>query len=201
MDLKKGIFSCALCLGILLGGHSVSQANTYTGSSIVDYLVSQGEDFSFSNREKLASHNGIENYRGTANQNLKLLAKLRGESFTPVSNSNTESNKTKNNQSSEVSVSGRTLEVTATAYTAYCQGCSGITYTGIDLRSNPNQKVIAVDPNVIPLGSRVYVEGYGEAVAGDIGGAIKGHKIDVFIPNHSDAIAFGRKTLKVTVLD
>src|SRR5689334_15167339 len=58
------------------------------------------------------------------------------------------------------------ITVEATAYTAYCAGCSGITATGIDLRSNPNRKVIAVDPRVIPLGSRVYVEGYGEAIAG-----------------------------------
>ena len=45
------------------------------------------------------------------------------------------------------STSGQEMTMTATAYTAYCEGCSGITYTGIDLRSNPNQKVIAVDPN------------------------------------------------------
>ena len=64
--------------------------------------------------------------------------------------------------------------MTATAYTAYCNGCSGITTTGINLRANPNLKVIAVDPSVIPLGSKVWVEGYGYAVAGDTGGAIKG---------------------------
>ena len=45
------------------------------------------------------------------------------------------------------SLVGEEMTMTATAYTAYCEGCSGITYTGIDLRSNPNQKVIAVDPN------------------------------------------------------
>ena len=42
-------------------------------------------------------------------------------------------------------------------------------------------KLIAVDPSVIPLGSRVWVEGYGEAIAADTGGAIKGHKIDVLM--------------------
>jgi 3D (Asp-Asp-Asp) domain-containing protein len=88
----------------------------------------------------------------------------------------------------------------ATAYTAYCNGCSGITATGINLRSNPNQKVIAVDPNVIPLGSKVYVEGYGTAIAGDTGGAIKGNRIDVFIPNRSEALKFGRRSVTVKVL-
>lgn len=92
------------------------------------------------------------------------------------------------------------LTVTATAYTASCDGCSGITSTGIDLNANPNQKVVAVDPTVIPLGSKVWVEGYGEAIAGDIGGAIKGNKIDVYMPSYDDAINWGRKTVKVKIL-
>jgi N-acetylmuramoyl-L-alanine amidase len=93
------------------------------------------------------------------------------------------------------------LTVTATAYTAYCEGCSGTTAYGIDLRANPNRKVIAVDPRIIPLGTKVWVEGYGEAIAGDTGGAIKGHKIDVFIPSHENAIAWGVKTVKLRVLN
>ena len=97
--------------------------------------------------------------------------------------------------------SGKEMTVSATAYTAYCAGCSGITRTGIDLRSNPNQKVIAVDPSVIPLGSKVWVEGYGTAIAGDTGGAIKGNKIDVFIPTQSEALKWGRKNITIKILD
>lgn len=93
------------------------------------------------------------------------------------------------------------MTVTATAYTAYCTGCSGTTATGIDLRANPNQRVIAVDPRVIPLGSKVWVEGYGEAIAGDTGGAIKGNKIDVFIPTQESAMAWGVKTVKIKILN
>ncbi|WP_075619378.1 LysM peptidoglycan-binding and 3D domain-containing protein [Paenisporosarcina indica] len=93
------------------------------------------------------------------------------------------------------------MTVTATAYTAFCEGCSGVTSTGIDLRSNPNQKVIAVDPTVIPLGSRVWVEGYGEAIAGDVGSAIKGNIIDVFIPEQDDALNWGRQTVQIKILD
>lgn len=93
------------------------------------------------------------------------------------------------------------LTVTSTAYTASCEGCSGVTATGIDLIANPNQKVISVDPSVIPLGSRVWVEGYGEAIAGDTGGSIKGNKIDIFMPDKQDAINWGRKTVKVKILD
>jgi 3D (Asp-Asp-Asp) domain-containing protein len=62
-------------------------------------------------------------------------------------------------------------------------------------------KVIAVDPRIIPLGSRVWVEGYGVAIAGDTGGAIKGHRIDVLMPNTAAALAFGRKTVKLIILN
>jgi 3D (Asp-Asp-Asp) domain-containing protein len=94
-----------------------------------------------------------------------------------------------------------TLTVTATAYTANCEGCSGTTKTGIDLIANPDKKVIAVDPDIIPLGSKVHVEGYGEAIAGDIGGAITGNRIDVFIPSESKAKKWGRKEVEVKILN
>ncbi|MBU8908417.1 G5 and 3D domain-containing protein [Desertibacillus haloalkaliphilus] len=103
--------------------------------------------------------------------------------------------------SSSSGANGQTLTVTATAYTANCSGCSGITATGVNLNQNRNQKVIAVDPNVIPLGTRVHVEGYGEAVAADTGGAIKGNKIDVHVPTKTDARNWGRKQVTVTILD
>jgi uncharacterized protein YabE (DUF348 family) len=95
---------------------------------------------------------------------------------------------------------GKEFYVTATAYTAYCNGCSGRTATGLNLRANPGMKVIAVDPRVIPLGTKVYVEGYGYAVAADTGGAIKGFKIDLFMPSKADAYRWGRKKVKMKIL-
>lgn len=96
---------------------------------------------------------------------------------------------------------GKELTVTATAYTASCEGCSGITATGVNILDNPDQKVIAVDPSVIPLGSKVYVEGYGYATAADTGGAIKGNRIDVFIPEHQDAVNWGKKEVEVKIIN
>ena len=90
--------------------------------------------------------------------------------------------------------------VTATAYTADCNGCSGRTRTGIDLRSNPNIRVIAVDPRIIPLGTKVYVEGYGYAIAADTGSAVQGYKIDVYFPNKSSAYQWGKRRVKVKIL-
>lgn len=96
---------------------------------------------------------------------------------------------------------GNEFYVNATAFTANCNGCSGVTATGINLHANPNAKVIAVDPSVIPLGSKVWVEGYGYAVAGDTGGAIKGNRIDVFMNSKDQANRFGSKRVKVRVLN
>ncbi|PAC80349.1 hypothetical protein CHI05_17570 [Bacillus sp. 7788] len=96
--------------------------------------------------------------------------------------------------------SGKEFYVASTAYTASCAGCTGRTSTGFDLKANPGAKVIAVDPSVIPLGSKVYVEGYGYAVASDTGSAIKGNKIDVFVPNKSAAYQWGNKRVKIRVL-
>lgn len=93
---------------------------------------------------------------------------------------------------------GVEMYVTSTAYS--WQSSGSITYMGYNIKENPNMKLIAVDPSVIPLGSKVWVEGYGVAIAGDTGGAIKGHKIDVLMPNNAQAYAWGRKTVKVVVL-
>ena len=101
---------------------------------------------------------------------------------------------------SGASEGGEEFYVSATAYTAGCNGCTGVTATGINLKSNPNLKVIAVDPSVIPLGSKVWVEGYGYAVAGDTGGAIKGKKIDLHFPTKSAAYKFGNRKVKMKVI-
>lgn len=67
------------------------------------------------------------------------------------------------------------MRVYATHYDSHCLGCNEWTATGM----RAGYGVIAVDPKVIPLGSRVYVPGYGFAIAGDTGGAIKGNIIDL----------------------
>ncbi|WP_271004908.1 LysM peptidoglycan-binding and 3D domain-containing protein [Listeria seeligeri] len=91
------------------------------------------------------------------------------------------------------------VTVTATAYSKEEPGMGHMTASGIDLNDNP--RVIAVDPSVIPLGSRVYVEGYGEAIAADTGGAIKGNKIDVHLNSVQECYNWGVKQVKVQILD
>ena len=89
----------------------------------------------------------------------------------------------------------------ATAYDP-CYQCNypyygAPSYIGLPLAKG----IIAVDPNVIPMGSRLYVEGYGEGIAADQGGAIKGNRIDLCFATHQLALDFGMKTVKVTILD
>lgn len=115
--------------------------------------------------------------------------------------SNEESASESEEQSSNESPQGKTISVEATAYTAGCNGCSGVTATGVDLNADPNAKVIAVDPSVIPLGSKVYVEGYGYATAADTGGAIQGNKIDLHVPSQEEALNFGRQQVNVTIVE
>lgn len=61
--------------------------------------------------------------------------------------------------------------------------------------------VVAVDPRVIRLGTRLYIEGYGLAVAGDVGRAIKGRKIDLGYPTRREALQFGRRVVTVHILE
>lgn len=102
----------------------------------------------------------------------------------------------------EYSVSN-TITVEATAF--YNNGSNGnhITATGNPTFYNPNGwSTIAVDPRVIPLNTRVYVEGYGFGIAHDTGGAIKGEIIDVFMPNKNATYAWGRRRgVKVYILN
>lgn len=87
----------------------------------------------------------------------------------------------------------RELEVIATAYSPDDPGVDGITYSGLPAAPG----VVAVDPDVIPLGSVVYVPDYGYGVAADIGGAIRGRRIDVYFSSRSEALRWGRRQLTI----
>jgi 3D (Asp-Asp-Asp) domain-containing protein len=88
------------------------------------------------------------------------------------------------------------LTMIATAYTANCSGCSGYTATG----RRAGHGIVAVDPRIIPLGTYLYIPGYGRALAGDTGGAIRGNRIDLGFNSNADAMSFGRRPIVVYVL-
>lgn len=102
----------------------------------------------------------------------------------------------------------KVVSVRATAY-CLCRKCTGKTpsssgyghtASGLVIVPGQDMKVISVDPNVIPLGSQVYVDGYGYAIAADTGGAIKGNKIDVYKDTHALALQWGVKNVNVYIL-
>lgn len=91
----------------------------------------------------------------------------------------------------------RAFEMEATAYSAQQKGIKNTTAGGY----RTGKGVVAVDPRFIPLKTRLYIEGYGEAIAGDTGGAIKGNRIDLGFETLREAINFGRRMVVVRVLD
>ena len=88
------------------------------------------------------------------------------------------------------------INAKVTAYTPYDAGCNGVTATGTAAKKG----VIAVDPRVIPLGTKVYIPGYGVAVAADTGGAIKGNRVDVCYATKGEAFGWGVKNVPVYIL-
>lgn len=149
--------------------------------------------------EQLMNWNGLSSDLIFAGEQLVVDGDAAIEKSVPVTKAQAKKATQPAKEQSTGEVAG-TYTMEATAYTAFCTGCSGTTANGTDLRANPNLKVIAVDPRVIPLGTKVWVEGYGEAIAADTGGAIKGNRIDVFIPTKAQAYEWGRKTVTVKVL-
>lgn len=92
---------------------------------------------------------------------------------------------------------GRVLYVEATAYSSQDPGLGRYTARG----NLVGYGIISVDPSVIPLGTRVYIPGYGEAVADDTGSAIIGNRIDIAFDTHAEAIKFGRQSIEIYILD
>jgi len=87
------------------------------------------------------------------------------------------------------------LTMVATAYSAGCSGCSGMTAIG----RPAGHGIVAVDPSVIPLGTHLFIPGYGRAIAGDTGGSIRGRRIDLGFASNAAADAFGRRDVVVYV--
>jgi 3D (Asp-Asp-Asp) domain-containing protein len=191
--MKKLLFTMIPVFFILFGMSNLASAasNTYTvkkGDTLYGIAIKHKTTVN-----SIKSWNKLKSNTIHPNQKLKVSGTKVTASKPKTKAKTTTTSKTKNKVV-------KTLTVNASAFTANCKGCSGITYTGINLKKNPNAKVISVDPKVIPLGSKVYVEGYGYAVAADKGSAIKGKRIDVFMNSYNKAIQWGRRTVKVQIL-
>lgn len=85
--------------------------------------------------------------------------------------------------------------------TAYCpRGCCGSAHGRTATGRHAEYGIVAVDPRVIPLGTALYVDRYGFAIAADTGRKIKGARIDLCFPTHRESSRFGRRIVRVLVL-
>lgn len=185
------IFTVVLLFGVTT--ESFAASSTYTVNK-GDTLYSIADKHNITIKE-LKTWNDIKSEIIHPNQKLKVV-----KNDTTVQEQSTSKKDAKTPSRSDDDDVVKEITVSASAYTANCNGCSGVTSTGINLKLNPDVKVIAVDPSIIPLGTKVYVEGYGYAIAGDTGSSIKGNKIDVFFPSKSEAYKWGRKDVKIKIL-
>lgn len=188
--MRRILGALIITIALLVSGSSTSLAASST------YTVQKGDTLYKIAKTHKVSVSTLKSWNNLKSDTIKIKQKLNisSKAATAAKKKKTPSRSNDNKVVKEIIVS-------ASAYTANCNGCSGITSTGINLKRNPDVKVIAVDPKVIPLGTKVHVEGYGYAVAGDIGSAIKGNKIDVFFAAKSEAYKWGRKSVKIKILE
>lgn len=126
--------------------------------------------------------------KGTKIEEIQV-ASSRGES----TRQNTKYTSTVGSKSSNQSANGKHMSVVATAYTGH-----GITSTG----TTPKWGTIAVDPSIIPYGTKVYIPQFNKTfIAEDCGGAIKGNKIDIYMNNEDSVYNWGRKTIDIYILN
>lgn len=142
--------------------------------------------------EKAAAEKAIAN---NTSSNVSAASSNASSNETATASSNNETKAVTTSSSS----TGDWKTVQATGYSTQQKGLSTHTAMGIDLRVNP--RVIAVDPRVIPLGSLVEVQGLGVYVAGDTGGAIKGNIIDIHYSTVREALNWGRRSVKIRVIN
>lgn len=148
---------------------------------------------------KEAANNSVQAAKNKI-ESLKAEEAKKAEEAAKKNNAANSSNTTSsNNSSSQPSSDGKykkTLSMEATAY-------SGGTLTAMGLkpvRDPGGISTIAVDPSVIPLGSKVYIPGYGYAIASDTGGVIKGNIIDLYMNSHDECISWGRRQVTLHIV-
>ena len=187
--MRKILGTLIITLALLVSGTTTGVA----ASSM--HTVQKGETLYKIAKSYNVSVSDLKSWNNLKTDNIQLKQKLK---ITTTKQASKTKNPSRSDSEDKVV---KEIVVSASAFTANCNGCTGITSTGINLKKNPDIKVIAVDPKVIKLGTKVHVEGYGYAIAGDTGGNIKGNKIDVFFSSKTEAYKWGRKDVTIKILE
>lgn len=177
-------------------------------------IITPGKNGLAKNDVEVLYHNGIEFKKNVTQtvleEKVDKVVAIGTKEFFPsdVKENNDNKNKvpTRRGNKNAPSNLGKPIKFSATAYCSCAKCCgksTGITASG----KKAEYGVVAVDTSVIPLGTKLYIENadgsftYGEAVAADTGGAIKGNKVDLYFPTHDEALAYGRKAVNVYVVE
>ena len=183
--------------------NTIKRLNSSLGAGSTE-IVREGEEGEKTSKYRVKYENGVEMSRELLEENVTKnpvdrIVEYGSTDQIPVTETETSSSNVKLNYK-------YVIECNATAYDLSAEengGYAGQTATGVPL----DKGVIAVDPRVIPLGSRVYIEAldgswtYGYAVAADTGGAIKGNRVDLCYRTRSECIQFGRRKCRVYILN
>jgi 3D (Asp-Asp-Asp) domain-containing protein len=143
-----------------------------------------------------ASVAALEAARGERAAMLATLAARRNSNSTTISSLESQARELAGAQAATATgtagpvAGGHSITVAATGYSL-----KGTTATGVSV----GYGIVAVDPSVIPLGTRMTVPGYGEGVAADTGGAVQGTRIDLWFPTRAEALAWGTRTVTITL--
>lgn len=203
----KGMVAVGISASVIWGGYTYNDLNNELESATkaVNRLEQKVED----SNEKI-------NMLSEENKSLGDSYKILEEDYSKTLNSNEELDSKNKELNKEIKNLNKYIEdlnsnyinVSASAYIATCkEGCTGNTATGLNVKNTlyyEGRRVIATDPNVIPMYTEVdlhFKDGsVVKAVAMDTGGAIKGNKIDYLVGSTSEAVKFGRQdvTVKIT---
>lgn len=192
------VLSSVICGGVIINDFVKNYQRT----------LLENKKLALENKE-LKEENDVLKYElNKANETIRQKNKLIDDARKNITALNSTINKLKQDQS--VYLDGKTyivvkeMNILASAYSQSDEEetADGITYMETRVRDN---HTIAVDPNVIPLGSIVYIESDSPLVGGfyvaeDIGSAIKGNRIDIFMSDKNKCFEFGKRNVKVTIL-
>lgn len=178
--------------------NSISTINTSDSASAIQNAVNSLKEIvtQLSTTSVITKANNAINEGESKIQSLSSNASNNSTSSKENVETNSNNASSENSTTSSSSSVGSYIAEYSMVATAYTGG--GLTAMGLKPVRNPDGiSTIAVDPKVIPLGSKVYIPGYGYAIASDTGGAIKGDKIDLYMNSESACLNFGRQTVKL----
>lgn len=185
-----------IAVGVLLTGHHVAADNNERQKELEQKILDNNAKISDIQIAKDQLHATADMFRN-ASINDDSFVTILGDKWNELHDEEKVLNDSNNQYRAEIEkIKSRRIFKGKFELTAYCYGSR--TATGTTPTAN---RTIAVDPKIIPYGTKVEIEGYGTYVAEDCGGAVKGNVIDIYIPGYKNCINFGRRHANVYIIN